>query len=577
MAKVRHIGLRMAVAVVTAAALTIAACGSDDDSSTSGSGADADTDTSAADGGDGAATDTTPAGSAGTDTTTASGNDGGAQGDKIVVSLSTDVNLLEQHLFRTTGSYAVTRALYQPLLDQEYTEEDGAMIGTEETGPSEILESYELADDGTATFVLAEDAKFANGDPITADDAVYMLKRSIEAPESYIPLLLPFIAIDSADAFAVVDERTFTITPDAPTALFERFMTFQVFGPLQQSLAEAEATPEDPFAFTYFSNNANASGPYTLTSWDQAGGELVLDPNPGWPGEVANEGVIVRNVPDAAQRALLLQNGDIDVAAGLPPLLLNELSSDPNVKVFTAPSTRINYIALNAGVEPKLADESVRQAISYAIPYQALIDNVMYGFASPAGTLVTSNMETYDAEGAGVYSTDMDKAKELMEKSGVGPFEVSLAVQNSRPADQQAAVFIQDALRELDITVNINVLPDSEYADKQNGRELAMSFHEWKSWGDDPFYQLTFLAKCEAFTNFADGCNEDLDKLIAEGTFATDPERRAEIGLEAQKLMVEDADRIYLWSADWNLATRADILGVTKDFTEVERFENLTR
>ena len=562
-------GPRVAVGLLTALGLTVAACGSDKNGTTSGtagdagaettaspvSGTDAPTETSAADSGDGAA----------------------ASGDKIVVSLSTDVNLLEEHLFRTTGSYAVTRALYQPFLDQEYVEEGGARIGTKKVVPSGLLKSYDVAADGTATFVLADDAKFASGDPITAEDAVYMLTRSIEAPDSYIPLLLPFIAIDSAQAFAVVDERTFTITPKQPTALFERFMTFQVFGPIQKSLAEAQKTADDPYAFGYFSKNANASGPYTLTSWDEAAGEIVLDPNPGWPGKVANNGIIIRNIPDAAQRALLLQKGDLDVAAGLPPRLLEELKKDPKVKVYTAPSTRINYIALNAVVEPKLADKLVRQAISYAIPYQALIDNVMHGFASPAGTLITSNMETYDGKGAGVYSTDMDKAKALMEQSGVGPFEVELAVQNSRPADQEAAVFIQDALRELGITVNINVLPDSEYADKQNGRQLAMSFHEWFSWGDDPFYQLTFLAKCKAFTNFADGCNEKLDALIAEGTFETDPKRRAEIGLAAQKLMVDDADRIYLWSADWNLATRADITGVTKDFTEVERFENLTR
>ena len=551
-------GPRVAVGLFMALALTVAACGSDKGgTATPGSGA------------------TTPV--PGSDAAPGSVADTQGSGDKIVVSLSTDVNLLEQHLFRTTGSYAVTRALYQPFLDQEFTEEDGARIGSKKVVASQLLESYEVADDGTATFVIAKDAKFASGDPITAEDAVYMLKRSIEASDSYIPLLLPFIAIDSADAFTVVDERTFTITPKNPTALFERFMTFQVFGPLQKSLAEAKATTDDPYAFSYFSKNANASGPYTLTSWDEAAGQIVLDPNPNWLGKVANSGIIVRNVPDAAQRALLLQNGDLDVASGLPPRLLKELSSDANVKVYTAPSTRVNYIALNAKVEPKLADKKVRQAISYAIPYQALIDNVMYGYASPAGTLITSNMETYDAEGAGVYSTDMDKAKDLMEQSGVGPFTVELAVLNSSPTDQQAAVFIQDALRELGITVNLNVLPDSDYAAKQNGRELAMSFHEWFSWGDDPFYQLTFLAKCEAFTNFADGCNENLDALIAEGTFETDPAWRAEIGLEAQKLMVDDADRIYLWSADWNLATRADITGVTKDFTEVERFENLTR
>ena len=497
--------------------------------------------------------------------------------DPIVVSLSTDINILEQHLFRSTGSYAVTRALYQPLLDQVFQETDGARLGTSEVVPSPMLESYEVADDGTATFVLKPDAKFANGDTITATDAVYMLTRSIEAPSSYIPLLLPFIAIDSADSFAVVDDTTFTITPNQPTALFGRWMTFQVFGPIQESLANAEATEEDPFAFDYFTTNANASGPYTLTNWDQAKGEVILDPNPGWSGEVANSGIIVRNVPDAEQRALLLQGGDLDVATGLPPRLIAELADDPNIKVYSAPSTRINYIGMNAEAEPNLANEKVRQAISYAVPYDALVDNVMFGLASPAGTLITSNMETYAGEAAGIYTTDVEKAKALMEESGVDPFEVELAVQNSRAQDQQAAVFIQDALREIGITVNINVLPDGEFAGLRDSRELAMFFHEWFSWGDDPFYQMTFLAKCGAFTNFAGGCNERLDEIIEEGTFETDSAVRDALSLEAQQLMVADANRIYLWSADWNLATGADVVGVTKDFTEVPRFENLSR
>jgi peptide/nickel transport system substrate-binding protein len=541
-------------------ALLAAACTSSDDTTTTTAGAEAGATTTT-----GATTEPTEAPEA------------EPSSEPIVVSLSTDINILEQHLFRSTGSYAVTRALYQPLLDQVFQETDGARLGTSEVVPSPMLESYDVADDGTATFVLKADAKFANGDTITASDAVYMLTRSIEAPSSYIPLLLPFIAIDSADSFAVVDDVTFTITPNQPTALFDRFMTFQVFGPLQEALATAEATEEDPFAFDYFTTNANASGPYTLTNWDQARGEVILDPNPGWSGKVANAGIIVRNVPDAEQRALLLQNGDLDVAAGLPPRLIAELADDPNIKVYSAPSTRINYIGMNAEAEPNLANEKVRQAISYAVPYDALVNNVMFGLASPAGTLITSNMETYAGDAAGVYTTDVEKAKALMEESGVDPFEVELAVQNSRAQDQQAAVFIQDALREIGITVKINVLPDGEFSGLRDSRELAMFFHEWFSWGDDPFYQMTFLAKCGAFTNFAGGCNERLDEIIEEGTFETDSAVRDALGLEAQQLMVADADRIYLWSADWNLATRADIVGVTKDFTEVPRFESLSR
>ena len=108
-------------------------------------------------------------------------------------------------------------------------------------------------------------------------------------------------------------------------------------------------------------------------------------------------------------------------------------------------------------------------------------------------------------------------------------------------------------------------------------RELPERYPDVFLPGDDPFYQMTFLAKCGQFTNFAGGCNERLDEIIAAGTFETDPAVRNALSLEAQQLMIEDADRIYLWSANWALATRSDITGVTKDFTEVPRFENLSR
>ena len=104
-----------------------------------------------------------------------------------------------------------------------------------------------------------------------------------------------------------------------------------------------------------------------------------------------------------------------------------------------------------------------------------------------------------------------------------------------------------------------------------------MSFHQWYSWGDDPFYQMTFLAGCGQFVNFADGCNERLDEIVAEGKFETDPARRAELSLEAQKIMVDEASRAYLWSADWIIATRSDITGVKKDFSSVPRLEALGR
>ena len=382
--------------------------------------------------------------------------------------------------------------------------------------------------------------------------------------------------IDSSDLIEVVDDRTFTVSANRPTALLERFLTFQVFAPIDKELAEANSTEEDPWAFDYFVDHNNSSGPYTLTNWDRATGELVLDPNPGFPGEVNNCGVIVKHVPDAEQRVQLLQNGELDVIMGVPPRLIPTLEDDPNITVYRAPSSRINYLYMNRAFAP-LDNKLVRQAISWAVPYDAILENIMYGYAQTAGTLVTSPMETYQGDAAGVYSFDLDKAREAFEASGVEPFSIELGVQQSQTQMQQAAVLIQDNLRQIGIDLQINILPDGEYQDLRNTRGMPMAFHQWFSWGDDPFYQMTFLGGCGSFVNFADGCNERLDEVVSEGKFETDKARRAELSLEAQQIMVDEASRVYLWSADWVIATQAGITGVKKDFSSVPRLEALGR
>ena len=497
--------------------------------------------------------------------------------DPLRVSDQSDTDILELHLFRSTGAYTTTRALSWPPLDQTYEVNNGIMEGTWETVPSALIESVEWSNgDATATFTVKDGAAFGDGKPITAHDFVYTFKRAIDSAGSYIPLLLPFVDIDSSDLIEAIDDRTFSVSANRPTALLERFLTFQVFAPIDKELAEANSTEEDPWAFDYFVDHNNSSGPYVLTNWDRATGELVLDLNPGFPGEVNNCGVIIKNVPDAEQRTQLLQNGELDVIMGVPPRLLPVLEEDPNVTVYRAPSSRVNYLYMNRAYPP-LDNKLVRQAISWAVPYDALLENIQYGYAQKAGTLVTSPMETYQGEAAGVYTFDLDKAKEVFEQSGVEPFSIELGVQQSQTQDQQAAVLIQDNLRQLGIDLQLKILPDGDFQGRRNNREMPMAFHQWYSWGDDPFYQMTFLAGCGSFVNFADGCNERLDEIVGEGKFEIDPARRAELSLEAQQIMVDEASRVYLWSADWTIATGAGITGVKKDFSSVPRLEALGR
>lgn len=504
--------------------------------------------------------------------------EGEAAGGKqpLAVSLDTDVNLIEPHTFRTTAAYAVTEALYAAPLTEVFENRNGLLVGTGEVA-GEVVEDFQISKDKKkVTLTIAKDAAFAHGEPVTAKDLLWTFKRTIEGP-GYIAALLPFIGISSADQLKVVDERTLVIRPSVASPLLERFLTFQVFGAMDESVAKQNATADDPWAMKYFTNKASASGAYELVRFEP-GRETVLKPNPGFPkaDEVKNSGVTVRNVPDPDQRALLLERGELDLAMGIPPRRLQQMEKNENLRVYQAPSSRLNYLGLNNKIAP-FDNVKVRRAVAAAIPYQALIDEVMFGYASPAGGVVPSQMDTYAGDEVGSYETDLQEAKRLIAESGADIPTIEFAVRQSRADDQQAAVFIQDSLRKVGIKVNVVRLPDAEYSERLNAKELQMFIHDWYSWGEDPFYQLQFLMTTDSFVNFSQYSNPKLDELVKAGTFELDAAKRAELSRQAQEILFADTPVVPLYSPDWVVATTADVSGVAVGWTQVVRFESLKK
>jgi peptide/nickel transport system substrate-binding protein len=494
----------------------------------------------------------------------------------INVALGSDVDLLDPHQFRTDAAYVVTANVYEPLIRQKYEEMDGVLQGTDEYEGA-LAESWKVSPDGkTATFKLRPGSKFADGTPVTSADVKYTFERALLGP-GYITSLLPFIGIDKASQIETPDAGTFVLHPSFKSPLFERFMTFQVFGAINSEVAKSHATKDDPWSTAWFKDNVTASGAYDVASLER-GQETMLKPNTGYwdNSSVNNGGVRLRSVPDPDQRALLLQSGDIDVADSLPPRLISQLSKNPSVKINRVPSSRITYLGMNNEVAP-FDNKLIRQAISYAIPYQDIIDKVQYGYASLAKGPVPPAMDTSAGDELWPYATNLDKAKELMKEAGSTGFETELAVRQAQPQDVEAAVFIQDALREVGVKVTIARLPDAVYYQRLNEHSMSMFLHDWFSWGEDPFFQMGFLLKSGQFTNYANYSNKAFDALVDKGTFELDPGKRAEISREAQQMAIDDAPWAFLYSADYIVATRNNVSGVTRPYDQTLRFEYLKK
>jgi peptide/nickel transport system substrate-binding protein len=404
---------------------------------------------------------------------------------------------------------------------------------------------------------------FADGTPITAEDYAYTIDRALNGT-GYISLLAPFMALESTDQVEVVDDQTLVVTTSRPAALTETILAFQVFGAYSQATAEANATADDPWADTWHNTNSNSSGPYTITDW-QPGTQYVFEPNPNyWRGAdwFQNSGVVFRVVPDAATREQLIRAGDVDVALGLPYSSLGDLDADPNIVVHAIPTTRIYYLGMNVNTPP-FDNQQVRQAVSMAIPYEAIVENVIYGYGSQPTSPIPAGMEGHTDEFWTYGDATVEDATALLAEAGFPDgFDIELTVPQEDQARVDAATWVQSGLAEIGVNVTINAVPTAEFSELINSHELPFFIQEWYSWGNDPFYQLTWNFKCGAFPNFVNYCNEDLDALIDAGTFSRDPEERADLAAQAQELLVNEAVWAYLYAPNWVVVTRSDVSGL---------------
>jgi peptide/nickel transport system substrate-binding protein len=489
----------------------------------------------------------------------------------IVIAYDGDIDHIEPMEFRSIAAYDATANLYEPLIQQELVDKgNNVFIGSDKfVGAG--AESYEVSADGTVyTFHLRKDAKFADGTPITAKDYYYTLKRALEGP-GYITLLTGFMAVKSMDQVVAVDDYTLKITASQPAALAEIVLSFQVLGAMSQATADAKKTADDPWAEKYFRTNSNSSGPYIITSWNP-GVEYVFEPNPNyWRGAAYfhNCKVIFRVVPDAATREQLLRTGDVDVALGVPYGDLKTLQADPNISIYHVPTTRVYHAGMNTAVKP-FNDVRVRKAVSMVVPYQSIIDNVIYGFGANPGSPIAEGMATHTNEFFTYDKGTVAEAKALLTAAGYpNGFTVDLVVPQEDQARVDSATWIQSGLATIGVTVKVNALPIAQYntllnaADANGKHTLPFYIFEWYSWGNDPAFQFTWNFKCGQFTNYTNMCNQELDKIIADLTLSRDPAKREALSKRGQQIVVqEEVPWIYLYAPEWIIATRSNVSGI---------------
>jgi peptide/nickel transport system substrate-binding protein len=409
----------------------------------------------------------------------------------------------------------------------------------------ELATSWEVSDDGkTMVFHLRKDATFHDGSPVTAADVKWSFDRAIAAG-GFPAIQMAAGSYTDPNSFSVVDEHTFKIGLSAPNKLALPDLAVPVPDIVNSKLALSHATTEDPWALNWTRDHDAGGGPFKVASW-KAGDQIVFDRFDEWksgpPPQLKR--VVYREIESAGTRRALLEKGDVDVSVGLPPKDYSELAAAGKVNVIgTLMQNEMFHVDMNVTMKP-FDDKRVRQAIAYAIPYDAIMKQALYNRAVPMFGADPSKAFAPIWPVASPYQTDLDKAKALLTEAGLpNGFKTELFIDMSQSTIQEPmALLIQEQLKKLGIEVTITKIPGSEWFAKMGSKTMPMDINYFYGWLDYPeyFFFWTYDGKNNSVFNTPNYVNPDLDKLTAAARFETLDKAKYEETISKMNAIVMD-------------------------------------
>jgi peptide/nickel transport system substrate-binding protein len=427
--------------------------------------------------------------------------------------------------------------------------------GTTQFDPEKIepyfAESIDISDDGLVyTFKLPAGAKFPSGEPVDADAVKYSLERTIEMAGCggyfvydgiYEPPLIKRIQAK--------DPTTLVITLNQPNANFLQDLAQPAASIVDESVVEANGGVEEGKVNEYMSSHAAGSGPFLLESYEP-NKRAVLRANPDFFGDPpASEEVLVNFIN--ADPTLLLQarSGQADITLGMTKQSANSLREDPCCKVVANEDTTFWELIGTPWKKKPWDNPKVREAVTYAVPYDEIIDKVAYGWATAYYGPYAPGMAEFNEEISQPREFDLDKAKQLMDESGVStPIDVTINIPEGNTIEEQIATIVQGTWRDIGINLKINKLASTDYINSMEQHQ-AQAFTRIDGPGVvEGGYLLGYDMLCGISFNLSDICVKEADRLINEVRTETDPAKRQELFDEIARLWVENSPRVQVYA-----------------------------
>ena len=422
-------------------------------------------------------------------------------------------------------------------------------------------EANDAADEWT--FQLRQGVTFSDGTAMDADAVKYTFTRLMAinlGPSAWYT--------DLVDSIEVVDPYTVTFHLNRGYSVFPNLLSAMDAGYIVSPTAfQAHATDDDPWASQWAKGNVVGTGPYRITEWVR-GQVIILRKNEnywgGWEGEHF-DGIDFRIALEDSSRKLGMQSGTFDYAEDINYTDIPSLQNDPDLDLYLNTTTQLWMIILN-NQRPPLDNVKVRQALSYAYPYEASIDLIFMGYAKQAiGPSNTGLL--YHNPNLTQYTENLAKAQELLDESGIDPTDYTLELSYVAGLDfeRRMAEAFQGNLSQLGFKVELRAAPWASLVsmfEQEPVERPHMGVYYNAPDFNDPFTQ-TFepIYETGQAWNWAAHSDPQYDALLEQAFTETDPDKLQALAYELQEILVDNAVNIYISEGLQVSATGTDIGG----------------
>lgn len=328
-----------------------------------------------------------------------------------------------------------------------------------------LAKEWTKEDELTWVFTLRDDVTFQNGDPMTADDVIFSIKRAAGNAKT--------ASLFSALSDAVkVDDYTVKFILSEPSAVF-----LNNLANVSSAILPSKYMQEN--GDDILKTAPIGTGAYKFVEWKQ-GNYVKFEANENyWNGEVPTKYLVMKVIPEASQRTIALETGEIDVAYGIQANDIAKIEEQDGLVLFNQPSLTTTFVTMNFE-KPGMDDQRVREAIRLAIDSEVLTEAIYYGAAEADNTIIPFNAFGYQAD-AKELKQDQEEAKRLLAEAGYADgFKTNIYTSDTQSAIEICQI-IQAQLKEVGIDCEIKTSEFGTFLDKVSKGEHDMCLMTWST------------------------------------------------------------------------------------------------